>query len=40
VGQIVYVAKHLRGRDWQSLSIPLGGSQRFNQNPARYINNA
>lgn len=40
VGQIVYVAKHLRGREWQSLSIPLGGSQRFNQNPARYINNA
>ena len=38
VGQIVYVAKHLRGHDWKSLSIPLGGSQKFNQSPAKYIN--
>jgi Protein of unknown function (DUF1572) len=30
VGQIVYVAKMLRERDWQSLSIPKGESARFN----------
>ena len=31
VGQIVYVAKALRGADWQSLSIPPGQSARYNQ---------
>ncbi len=30
VGQIVLLAKHLRGERWRSLSIPKGGSQRFN----------
>src|SRR5207237_573777 len=34
VGQIVYVAKALRGADWQSLSIPPGQSARYNQAPA------
>ena len=33
VGQIVYVAKALRGADWQSLSIPPGQSARYNQAP-------
>jgi hypothetical protein len=30
VGQIVLIAKHLRGERWRSLSIPRGASQRFN----------
>jgi len=37
VGQIVYLAKHLAGKDWKSLSIPRGGSVRFNQSPSSYI---
>ena len=37
VGQIVYVAKHYAGASWTSLSIPLGESARFNQKPARYV---
>ena len=37
VGQIVYVAKHLRGAEWRTLSIPLGKSTEFNRNPARYV---
>ncbi|HEY5228498.1 MAG TPA: DUF1572 family protein [Opitutaceae bacterium] len=37
VGQIVYLAKHFSGPKWSSLSIPLGGSARFNQAPARYV---
>ena len=40
VGQIVYVAKHLAGRDWKSLSISLGASWQFNQNPTKYIEKA
>lgn len=31
VGQIVYIAKMLKGNDWKSLSIPSGGSQGYNQ---------
>ena len=31
VGQIVYVAKALRGADWQYLSIPPGQSAQYNQ---------
>jgi len=30
VGQIVYIGKIIRGNDWQSLSIPRGGSDQFN----------
>ncbi|WP_420460924.1 DinB family protein [Neolewinella sp.] len=30
VGQIVLLAKQLRGAEWQSLSIPRGGSEAFN----------
>ena len=37
VGQVVYVAKHYAGSSWKSLSIPLGASAKFNQNPARYV---
>ena len=33
VGQIVYLAKLQRGADWRSLSIHLGGSTAYNQNP-------
>jgi hypothetical protein len=40
VGQIVYVAKHHRGSEWRTLSIPLGRSGEFNQNPTRYVPNA
>ncbi|MGH9372966.1 MAG: DUF1572 family protein [Vicinamibacterales bacterium] len=35
VGQIVYIAKALRGREWNYLSIPPGGSTAYNQNPTR-----
>jgi len=31
VGQIVAQARALRGRDWQSLSIPRGGSDAYNR---------
>jgi hypothetical protein len=31
VGQIVFLARHLRSTDWQSLSIPKGQSSTFNQ---------
>jgi hypothetical protein len=30
-GQIVFLAKHLRGHRWQSLSIPKGRSEAFNR---------
>jgi Protein of unknown function (DUF1572) len=30
VGQIVYIGKLLKGAKWKSLSIPKGGSQKFN----------
>lgn len=33
VGQIVYIAKQLRGNDWRSLSIPPGGSEAYNRSP-------
>ncbi|HVV03399.1 MAG TPA: DUF1572 family protein, partial [Puia sp.] len=31
VGQIVYIGKMIRGKDWQPLSIPKGGSDQFNR---------
>jgi hypothetical protein len=33
-GQIVFLAKHLRQREWKSLSIPRGQSQEFNRRVA------
>jgi hypothetical protein len=30
VGQIVYVAKHWKGADWKSLSVPKGKSEQYN----------
>ena len=33
VGQIVYAAKMLRGKDWTYLSIPPGQSETYNRNP-------
>lgn len=34
-GQIVFLAKHFRGREWKSLTIPRGQSTAFNQRVAR-----
>ncbi len=31
VGQIVYLARLIRGNDWKNLSIPKGHSQQFNE---------
>ncbi|PZR26715.1 MAG: hypothetical protein DI535_13445 [Citrobacter freundii] len=31
VGQIVYIGRMIRGEEWQSLSIPVGGSEEYNQ---------
>ncbi|MGH9814092.1 MAG: DUF1572 family protein [Candidatus Acidiferrales bacterium] len=31
VGQIVFLAKHLAGPRWQTLSVPRGQSEQFNQ---------
>ena len=33
VGQILFLAKTLRGGSWRHLSIPPGESERYNQNP-------
>ena len=33
VGQIVILAKGFRGSEWESLSIPKGKSEQYNQNP-------
>ena len=35
VGQIVYLAKAMRGDGWRSLSIPRGMSAAYNKNPDR-----
>jgi len=34
-GQIVFLAKHWRGREWKSLSIPRGASASFNERVAK-----
>jgi Protein of unknown function (DUF1572) len=31
VGQIIFIAKMIKDRDWQNLSIPRGNSDRFNR---------
>jgi hypothetical protein len=35
VGQIAFVGKMLRGAQWDYLTIPPGGSEAYNKNPAR-----
>jgi len=30
IGQILYIGKMLKGKDWKTLSIPKGGSNAFN----------
>lgn len=35
VGQIVLLARSLKGEDWEYLSIPPGGSADYNRNPHR-----
>ncbi|MCH7563109.1 MAG: DUF1572 family protein, partial [Gemmatimonadetes bacterium] len=37
VGQIVHLARSRARENWTSLSIPRGGSEQFNKNPARYV---
>lgn len=37
VGQIVFLAKHLRGSRWQTLSVPRGESETFNAAPEPYL---
>ena len=37
VGQIVQTARSRAGESWQPLTIPLGKSEEFNQNPTGYI---
>ena len=33
VGQIVFIARSIVGKDWKSLSIPRGGTVEYNKNP-------
>ncbi|MGO9124745.1 MAG: DUF1572 family protein [Terriglobales bacterium] len=33
IGQVVFLAKHLRSGEWKSLSIPRGQSEEFNRQP-------
>jgi hypothetical protein len=33
IGQIVHIARQIKGSDWKSLSIPRGGSQTYNNKP-------
>ena len=35
VGQLVFLAKELRGDQWRYLSIPPGGTAAYNKNPTR-----
>lgn len=35
IGQILFLGKILKGSDWKSLSIPKGGSERFNEEKFR-----
>lgn len=32
-GQIIFLAKHFAGKNWNYLSIPPGGSEKYNANP-------
>ncbi|HEX5133399.1 MAG TPA: DUF1572 family protein [Candidatus Krumholzibacteria bacterium] len=35
VGQIVFIARAIRGADWEFLSIPPGATSEYNKNPTR-----
>jgi hypothetical protein len=35
IGQIVFLAKHVRAGGWKSLSIPRGKSEEFNRRPVK-----
>jgi hypothetical protein len=35
VGQIVFIARTIVGKDWKSLSVPRGGSDIYNLNPEK-----
>ncbi|XEC97503.1 DUF1572 family protein [Paenibacillus tarimensis] len=37
VGQLVYVAKACSGQEWQTLSVPKGGSDAFNEQMIRKV---
>ena len=37
VGQIVFLAKHLSGSSWKSLTIAKGESAKFNENPKVFL---
>jgi hypothetical protein len=37
VGQILFLAKHLAGDKWQTLSIPRGKSEEFNEKMRKKI---
>jgi hypothetical protein len=37
IGQIVFLAKHLVGPTWKTLSIPRGKSEEFNRAPVPYV---
>ena len=34
-GEVVYICKMLKGDSWTSLTIPVGASQAYNQNPTK-----
>jgi len=36
VGQIIFIAKMIKNKDWQNLSIPKGRSAAFNNHPESY----
>lgn len=40
VGQLVQIAKALKGEEWQSLSIPVGQSQQYSNSPGEFGYNA
>jgi hypothetical protein len=37
VGQIVFLARHLVGAGWKTLSVPKGHSELFNEAPRAYL---
>jgi len=39
VGQIVFLAKHLKSTEWKTLSVPRGQSEQFNQKMGELLKN-